>query len=82
MLSLKGCSVIRMMSDVGFAKKWTANGKEVAAFLGVTNSRWSRKALEETLQTYLDLTTGEVVCRLNKYWRLTSRRMVIAMHMS
>jgi hypothetical protein len=49
-------------------KKWTANGKEIAAFLSGANPNWPKKALEEMLQKHLDLTTGEVVGRLNKDW--------------
>jgi len=49
-------------------KKWTANGKEIAAFLSGANPNWPKKTLEEMLQKHLDLTTGEVVGRLNKDW--------------
>lgn len=49
-------------------KKWSANGKEIAAFLSGANPNWSKKGLEEMLQKHLDLTTGEVVGRLNKDW--------------
>jgi hypothetical protein len=49
-------------------KKWTANGKDIAAFLSGANPHWSKKDLEHMLQTHLDLTTGEVVGRLNKDW--------------
>lgn len=49
-------------------KKWTANGNEIAAFLSDANPNWSRKSLEEMLQKHLDLTTGEVVGRLNQDW--------------
>lgn len=49
-------------------KKWSANGKEVAAFLSSANPNWPRKTLEEMLQKHLDMTTGEVVGRLNKDW--------------
>lgn len=49
-------------------KKWTANGKDIAAFLSGANPNWPRKTLEEMLQMHLDLTTGEVVGRLNKDW--------------
>jgi hypothetical protein len=49
-------------------KKWSANGKEIAAFLSSANPNWPKKTLEEMLQTHLDLTTGEVVGRLNKDW--------------
>jgi phage terminase Nu1 subunit (DNA packaging protein) len=49
-------------------KKWSANGKEIAAFLSGANPNWSKKTLEEMLQKHLDLTSGEVVGRLNKDW--------------
>jgi hypothetical protein len=48
--------------------KWTANGKDIAAFLSGANPHWQRKALEEMLQVHLDLTSGEVVARLNQDW--------------
>lgn len=48
--------------------KWSANGKEIAAFMSGANSNWPRKTLEEMLRKHLDLTTGEVVGRLNKNW--------------
>lgn len=49
-------------------KKWSDNGKDIAAFLSDANPNWSKKDLEEMLQKHLDLTTGEVVGRLNKDW--------------
>ncbi len=49
-------------------KKWSANGKEIAAFLSGANPNWSRKTLEEMLQKHLDLTSGEVVGRLSADW--------------
>lgn len=49
-------------------QKWSGNGKDIAAFLSGANPNWTRKALEEMLQVHLDLTTGEVVGRLNKDW--------------
>ena len=48
--------------------KWSANGKDIAAFLSGANPNWPRKDLEEMLQKHLDLTTGEVVGRLTKDW--------------
>ncbi len=48
--------------------KWSANGKEIAAFLSSANPHWPQKDLEEMLQKHLDLTTGEVVGRLTKDW--------------
>jgi hypothetical protein len=49
-------------------KRWTANGKEIAAFLSTANPNWSKKELEGMLQKHLDLTTGEVVGRLTGEW--------------
>lgn len=49
-------------------KKWSANGKEIAAFLSSANPNWPKQALESMLQTHLDLTSGEVVGRLKKDW--------------
>jgi hypothetical protein len=49
-------------------KKWSANGKEIAKFLSGANPNWSRKTLEEMLQTHLDLTSAEVVARLASDW--------------
>ncbi len=48
--------------------KWSANGREIAAFLSGANPNWPQKDLEEMLQKHLDLTTGEVVGRLTKNW--------------
>jgi hypothetical protein len=48
--------------------KWSANGKEIAAFLSGANPNWSKASLEAMLQKHLDLTTGEVVGRLHKDW--------------
>jgi hypothetical protein len=48
--------------------RWTANGKEIAAFLAAANTNWSKKDLEQMLQMHLDLTSGEVVGRLTKNW--------------
>lgn len=48
--------------------KWSANGKDIAAFLSTANSHWPKADLEAMLQKHLDLTTGEVVARLNKDW--------------
>lgn len=49
-------------------EKWTANGKEIAGFLSSANPNWPRATLEGMLQKHLDLTSGEVVGRLNKDW--------------
>lgn len=49
-------------------KKWSANGQEIAAFLSGANPHWRKTTLEAMLQKHLDLTSGEVVGRLNKDW--------------
>jgi hypothetical protein len=49
-------------------KKWSSNGRDIAAFLSEANPRWSKREMEQMLQKHLDLTTGEVVGRLKKDW--------------
>ena len=49
-------------------KKWSANGKDIAAFLSSANPNWRQDQLEHMLQKHLDLTTGEVVGRLKQDW--------------
>lgn len=49
-------------------KKWSANGVEIATFLAGANPNWSEQELKDMLQKHLDLTSGEVVGRLNKDW--------------
>ena len=48
--------------------KWSTNGKDIAAFLSGANPNWPIKDLENMLQAHLDLTTGEVVARLEQDW--------------
>lgn len=48
--------------------QWSANGGDIAAFLSGANPNWRRAELEPMLQTHLDLTTGEVVARLQGDW--------------
>jgi len=48
--------------------EWSANGRAIAAFLSAANPHWSQSELEAMLQMHLDLTTGEVVARLNADW--------------
>ncbi len=49
-------------------KKWSANGKDIAAFLSSANPNWPKANLEAMLQRHLDLTSGEVVSRLHRDW--------------
>jgi hypothetical protein len=53
--------------------KWSANGKDIAAFLSEANPNWPKADLEEMLQVHLDLTTGEVVGRLQQDWEADIR---------
>lgn len=48
--------------------EWSDNGKAIAAFLSAANPNWSQTELEAMLQMHLDLTTDEVVARLNANW--------------
>jgi hypothetical protein len=48
--------------------KWSANGKEIAAFLAGANPNWPQATLEEMLHKHLHFMTGEVVGRLKKDW--------------
>jgi hypothetical protein len=48
--------------------KWSSNGKDIAAFLSSANPHWPVNDLEAMLQKHLDLTTGQVVGRLEKDW--------------
>lgn len=49
-------------------QRWSANGKDIAAFLSAANPNWPKQDLEDMLQKHLDLTTGEVVARITKDW--------------
>lgn len=53
---------------VAAQKKWSENGKEIAAFLSAANPNWPKQTLESMLEEHLVLTTGEVVGRLKKDW--------------
>ena len=50
------------------SKKWTANADAIAVFLAGANPAWTKQGLMDMLHKHLDLTTGEVVCRLNMDW--------------
>lgn len=52
----------------GSQAKWAVNGRSIAALLSGANPNWPRQDLENMLQEHLDLTTAEVVGRLNKNW--------------
>jgi hypothetical protein len=49
-------------------QKWSANGREIAAFLASANPNWPKGTLESMMQKHLDLTTGEAASRLKKDW--------------
>jgi hypothetical protein len=49
-------------------QKWSANGVDIAKFLSAANPAWPEADLTAMLQKHLDLTTGEVVARLNQDW--------------
>lgn len=48
--------------------EWSDNGRAIAALLSAANPNWSQNELEAMLQMHLDLTTDEVVARLNADW--------------
>jgi hypothetical protein len=50
------------------SKKWNANADDMATFLSGANPNWAKKDLTDMLYKHLELTTGEVVSRLNKDW--------------
>jgi len=50
-------------------KKWTSNADEIAVFLSGANPNWNKDELTKSLHKHLELTTGEVVSRLNKDWK-------------
>lgn len=52
---------------------WSANGRDIAAFLSTANANWPKADLETMLQKHLDLTTGEVVARLGGDWEADIR---------
>lgn len=49
-------------------KKWSTNADEIAVFLSGANPNWKKDDISKSLQKHLELTTGEVVGRLNKDW--------------
>lgn len=48
--------------------KWNANADDIAVFLSGANPNWGKKELTDMLYKHLELTTGEVVSRLEKDW--------------
>lgn len=51
-------------------QKWKDNADELATFLSSANpNNWTKQDIQSMLYTHLDLTTGEVVSRLNKDWK-------------
>ncbi len=50
-------------------KAWIANADDIAAFLSSANPNWPKPVLTEMLHKHLDLTTKEVVSRLQKDWK-------------
>ena len=47
---------------------WKANADDIANFLHASNPHWKKHAMAKMLHTHLDLTTQEVVSRLQKNW--------------
>jgi hypothetical protein len=51
-------------------KRWGANADEIAAFLSGANPKnWPAADMKKHMHDHLDLTTAEVVARLNKDWK-------------
>ena len=52
------------------AKRWGANADEIATFLSGANPKnWPAADMKKHMRDHLDLTTAEVVARLNKDWK-------------
>jgi len=49
-------------------KKWSQNGKDIAAFLAGANPMWKQPALTDMLQKHLDFVTQQVVARIKADW--------------
>jgi hypothetical protein len=49
-------------------KSWKQNINDLASFLSGINPNWNKKNLTAILEKYLQLTSGEILSRLNKDW--------------
>ena len=50
-------------------KRWVANADEIAAFLSGANPKhWPAAEMKQMMRAHLDLTTAELMARLNKDW--------------
>lgn len=49
--------------------KWQKNADEIAAFLSSANPNWSNDSIKHMLKMHLEITTNNVVARLQKDWK-------------
>jgi hypothetical protein len=50
-------------------KRWVANADEIATFLsGANPQHWPAAEMKQMMRSHLDLTTAELMARLNKDW--------------
>ena len=52
-----------------YNKDWYENADKISEFLSGANPNWSNKDLKDMLYKHLELTTDEVLARLNKDWK-------------
>lgn len=52
-----------------YNKDWYENADKISEFLSSANPNWSNKDLKDMLYKHLQLTTDEVLARLNKDWK-------------